>query len=327
MPEIKLRVRGIYATALTALLLERFEVVDPSEAIQTRLGLTPREEPPEVNVYDRADRHGVVVEGLRSAAAEVVAFLKARIPWAVFVEKAFPRLKHKESPLAGAWNLLARFEGEFPKPAKDFLDGVRSTLVFTIPDHHLLKTIDPVRVDEVEAQHCLELAYDLKKELIWSGYVPGRALVIVHGKAGEEPIRQSGELWEVEKGRVVIRRTFRAGGLFEGLGVPKLPGDYGFVEIYPDQWWSKRTYFRADGTPLGELYNIQTPPEFLRQEIRYLDLELDLVRTGEGLRLIDEEVLNKKVEEGLISPALADKAREESQRLWQALSRAQPADS
>lgn len=56
----RVRVRGIYSTALTALLLERgFTIVEPSPVIQQRLGLPEDAAPPEVTVSDRADRQGV----------------------------------------------------------------------------------------------------------------------------------------------------------------------------------------------------------------------------------------------------------------------------
>lgn len=324
MCPVRVRIRGIYATALTVLLAERFAIVEPSEVIRNRLGLTPEEGPPDVNVQDRPDRHGIVTEGLQSAVAEVVAFLKERIPWAVFSLPFAPARPRRENPLAAALALLARVEVEFPKPAKDFLDQVRARVTFTLPGHHLLKTVDPARVDEAEAKGCPELAQTLAQELVWAHYVPGKTVTFVHGKAGEGAIRQVGELAEVAEGRVLVRRVFRPGGLYDGLGLPKEAGDYGYVEFFPDRWWSRRTYFRATGELLGELYNIQTPPEFLPCEVRYLDLELDLVRVGEDVRVLDVEALEKKVAEGLLSPVLAERAKEEAHRLFHAL-RAPPA--
>ncbi len=319
MSPVKVRIRGIYATALTALLAERFAIVEPSEVIRNRLGLTPEEGPPDATVQDRPDRHGVVVEGLQSAVAEVVAFLGERIPWAVFSTPSAPPRPQKANPLAAALALLARVEVDFPKPAKDFLDEVRAKITFTLPGHHLLKTLDPARVDEAEAKACPELAQALEQELIWAHYTVGKTVTLVHGKAGESPIRQVGELVEAGKERVLVRRGFRPGGHYDGLGLPKEEGDYGHVELFPERWWSRRIYFRASGEVLGELYNIQTPPEFLPGEIRYLDLELDVVRVGGEVHLRDEEVLEKKVGEGLLPPALAEKAKEEAQRLLRAL--------
>jgi len=150
MSPVKVKVRGIYATALTLLLSQKFQIVEPSDVIQTRLGIPASAEPAEVNVFDKADRHGIVIEGVRSAAEEVAEYLREAIPWAVFWQAE--ARKKSDSPLALAAGLLSRFEAEFPKPAKDFLDTVRAKVAPTMPNHHLLKTVDASKVDELEAK-------------------------------------------------------------------------------------------------------------------------------------------------------------------------------
>ncbi len=317
MSQIRVKVRGIYATALTLLLSQKFQIVEPSDVIQARLGMPASSEPADVNVFDRADRHGIVIEGVRSAVEEVAAFLRETIPWAVFCQAPTP--KKSDSPLALAAALLSRFEAEFPKPAKDFLDSVRAKVVPTMPDHHLLKTVDATKVDEVEARVPAEelaaAAQNLWEEMFASHYLPGKTVALWHLKAGESPIRQSGVVVERTRERLVLRRNFKAGGLYDGLGVPKEAGDYGLVELYPERWWGRRQYFRADGTLIGELYNIHTPPEFLPTGVRYLDLEVDIAVAGGEVRVLDREILEKKAAEKLISEALAQKAWEEAQKL------------
>jgi hypothetical protein len=52
-------VRGIYTTALTALLLEQgYALVDASPAIQERFGLPHREAPEDVSIFDRRKGYG-----------------------------------------------------------------------------------------------------------------------------------------------------------------------------------------------------------------------------------------------------------------------------
>ncbi|MBC7221954.1 DUF402 domain-containing protein [Candidatus Bipolaricaulota bacterium] len=312
MPGVKVRLRGIYATALTILLSQRCEIVDPSEVIQRRLSLPPSPGPAEVQIFDRADRHGVVIEGVRSGVEEVVQILREKIPWALFLPQKLQR--KTSSPLAAAAALLSRYEAEFPRPAKELLDEVRAKAVPTLPGHHLLKTVDPARVDEAEGKNepanLPELAQGLWEELVGPHYAPGKTVTVWHLKAGEPPIRQSGEVVERTKETLVLRRNFGPGGLYDGLGLPKEPGDYGLFELPLGQWWGRRLYFRSDGTFLGEIYNVHTTPELLPEGVRYLDLEVDIVRTSEGIRVIDEEILDKKVAEGLISEALAKKAKE-----------------
>jgi len=97
------------------------------------------------------------------------------------------------------------------------------------------------------------------------------------------------------------------------------------VELYEGRWWGKRTYFRADGTPIGEIYNIHTPPELYPDGVRYLDLEVDVVRYPDGeVELVDEEELARKVREGIIPEALADRALAEARALAAALDGEQP---
>lgn len=317
MPRVKVRLRGIYATALTILLSERFEIVDPSAVIQARLGLPPLPGPAEVQIFDRPDRHGVVVEGVRSGVEEVVGFLREKIPWALVFAKSV-QMK-VDSPLAAAAALLARFETDFPHPAKELLDAVRAQAVPTLPGHHLLKTIDPARVDTVEEkthpQKLREVAQEVWEELVGQHYACGRIVTVWHLKAGEHPVCQSGEVLDWAKDCLILRRNFRAGGIYDGLGLPKKAGDYGLLELRLGEWWGKRRYFRADGTLIGEIYNIHTPPELLPEGIRYVDLEVDVVHMGEDVRLIDKEILERKVAEGLIPEALAKKAGEVASKL------------
>lgn len=322
MSEVKVRVRGIYSTALSFLLSQKFQIVDPSEVIQARLGLPPSPGPAEVNIFDRPDRHGVVIEGVRSGVEEVVQFLRENIPWVLFLPKEVQA--KGSSPFAAAFAaLLSRYEGEFPRPAKEFLDEVRAKVVPTLPGHHLLKTVDPTRVDEAEQKFPSEefgsMAQKIWEELVGPYYQLGKTVTVWHLKAGEPPIRQVGEVLECTKEILVLRRNFGAGGIYDGLGLHKEAGDYGFFELPIHAWWGRRRYFRADGTFLGEIYNIHTPPELLPDGVRYLDLELDVVNVAGDVHLVDAEVLEKKVAEGLLSRGLAEKAREIAEDLVQKL--------
>jgi hypothetical protein len=48
---LKAKVRGIYTTALTKLLLENnFQIVQPSQAIKARFGIPDNNEPPDIKL-------------------------------------------------------------------------------------------------------------------------------------------------------------------------------------------------------------------------------------------------------------------------------------
>lgn len=58
------RVRGIYSTALTKLLLDHeFDIVQPSITTRERFGLEKNDASPDLDVYDRRDRQGVQAFG------------------------------------------------------------------------------------------------------------------------------------------------------------------------------------------------------------------------------------------------------------------------
>ncbi|MDW8040097.1 MAG: DUF402 domain-containing protein [Nitrososphaerota archaeon] len=65
---MKAKVRGVYATALTKLLLDNgFEVVQPSQTIKARFGLMDNNEPPDLKIRDKHDLQGVAALGTKEA--------------------------------------------------------------------------------------------------------------------------------------------------------------------------------------------------------------------------------------------------------------------
>ncbi len=320
MAGVRVKIRGIYSTALTGLLLELgFEIVSPSEVIRARFGLPENPEPEEVLIVDRRDKQGVVIEGVRGAVEEVVAALRDTLPYAVFVrrETKAPKGKGLLAALAAA---KERVLAEFTRPVKELLDVIRAKYVPTLPGHHYLKAIDSARVDEVEAAalpgEFPVAAERLREELVYRFLEPGKTVEVWHGKAGGG-FSWWGTVARLVPGEVlVLERQFRGGGTYDSLDLPKEEGDHGAVELYEDRWWGRRTYFRADGTPIGEIYNIHTPPELYPDGVRYLDLEVDVVRYPDGkVAVVDEDVLARKAEEGLIPAPLAERALKEAREL------------
>ncbi|MEM2319994.1 MAG: DUF402 domain-containing protein [Candidatus Bathyarchaeia archaeon] len=61
---MRAKVRGIYATALTKLLLENgFQIVQPSQTIKARFNLQENNDPPDIKIKDRRDLQGVLALG------------------------------------------------------------------------------------------------------------------------------------------------------------------------------------------------------------------------------------------------------------------------
>lgn len=295
-------VRGLYTTALTVLLWEAgFTIARPSATVRSRLGLPDHPGPAAVLIEDRPDRHGVNITGESLATGRVVQALRRRLPFAPF------------------WREASRAVLCFPLPVTYYLDTVRARYAPTIPGYHRLRLLglQPPAPEGLDLGAGIGLLARLEAEWVWSRLQPGQPFVLRHQKPDGRKVSLRGTVERVETGRlVVIRRRFRPGGVFDSLGEPILPGDWGLVELWAGHWWSRRLYFREDGRAVGEVININTPVELLPDGSYYVDLEVDLVRLPDGtVRIVDLPDLEQAVRRGHLSPALAQRAYEEACRL------------
>ena len=166
---------------------------------------------------------------------------------------------------------------ELPGTAKATLDQIRARRTPTLPGHHLLKVIDSSRVDSVEAelfdcgQGAAELADSLRNEIVYRRYAPGRVLPVYHVRLDGTVLTVGGRIRGFQPGRALeLERMFKGGGRYDGLGVT--------AEFYPDC-------------------------------VRYVDLEVDVVRWPDGtVRMVDREHLQRAVAEGVVGGELASRA-------------------
>jgi len=118
LENFKVRIRGIYSTALTKLLLEYnevcgtkllldhgFDIVQPSVAIQERFGLEEREESPDLDVDDRHDLQGVQALGKADSINTFKSILQSCLDdvivrkWAVTVDGTYKGLVKGLDPI------------------------------------------------------------------------------------------------------------------------------------------------------------------------------------------------------------------------------------
>src|SRR4030067_2978386 len=91
MTVFKVRIRGIYSTALTKLLMdEGFDVVQPSTAIQERFGLKGNDESPDLDIEDRGDLQGIRVQGKNEPIKSVKLILQSGFDDVVVRQSATP---------------------------------------------------------------------------------------------------------------------------------------------------------------------------------------------------------------------------------------------
>jgi hypothetical protein len=140
-----------------------------------------------------------------------------------------------------------------------------------------------------------------------------RPIVVHHLKPWKRgrPVRMQGWVQAVEGELLVVGRRFRSPGMkYDGLDARQEPGDTGLIELMAGAWISRRVYLRADGRVIGELYNVQTPTEIGRREVRYVDLEVDVARQPRrGVEVQDLDDLDAAVRRGHMPVEVGELAR------------------
>jgi hypothetical protein len=145
---------------------------------------------------------------------------------------------------------------------------------------------------------------------------PGAMVAIIHGKPWKRTITMRGTVRSWDGTLLTVERQFSAGGQYDSLDVPKLGGDWGTIEVVQSSRVLRRAYYRQDGSLIGELFNIQTPAEIAEGMVRYVDLEVDVVRMPDGrVAVVDEDDLAAAVRIGGVDPDTAEAARALAHRL------------
>ena len=318
LPRIK--IRGIYGTALTKLALDSgLEIVDPSERIRERFHMESSDHGKyEVLIQDREDRQGIEVKGEADHVCEVLIHMQESLLDAIIV--SFLPTDHSE-PLVIA-NL------ELPGGAKEKLDRVRSSVVPTLKNHHKLKIINPDLLESAEIEFCrhpedgMGLEKRLLREAILDPLIKEGMVRLEHIRPSGKPMRpRLGILQSVRENRVVFKREFSK-GRYDGLDLPIREGDYCLTEVREGEWHIRHSYFSKEHLRIGEYFNVNTPTELYPYGARYVDLEVDVIqRAGEKAFPIDQEKLDVLARKGCIGKDLQDKVLMVSKRLLRSLNR------
>jgi protein associated with RNAse G/E len=311
-----LKIRGIYATALTRFFLDQgMKVVSPSDTIIRRFGKAKGLvliAPHDVGILDSVDMEGVKLQGESSCVEEAAAVL----------QKSF-------------FDAICRYNGkgsaqvEFPYTAKAALDELRNRVFPTVPGHHHFRIVASDYVNLLEEKTLSghpekreSLGRSMEKSLIWDTFKEGKEIRIEHVKLdGRVIFLSEGEILEKDfegKNLVLRRSRFKGRTKYDGLGIEKREGDYAVSEVQEASWYYSHTYFREDGTLIGRYVNINTPVEFYPDRIRYVDLDIDVVQMPDGRVIVmDEDDLEKGFQEGYLSEELKERAK------WEASQRAE----
>ncbi|MFN7105645.1 MAG: RNA-binding protein, partial [Pyrobaculum sp.] len=128
---MKIRIRGVYATALTKLSLEwGFKIVQPTEKIKERFSLEEDLSPPDVTVKDHESRSGTVIIGkcdpLRSFVEKLVEYLD---PFVVYSDMGLHDIFMGKVLEGGLVEAPGGLTLRVPPP---YLPTVGSTQIFTV---------------------------------------------------------------------------------------------------------------------------------------------------------------------------------------------------
>lgn len=315
----RIKIRGIYSTALTKLVLDAdCVVVDPSSLIRERFGIEYQGFAHDLLVCDREDHQGILIAGEAEWVSPFVDMLREKL-----VDTVLCFVTQDEDH-----DQIVKACVEMPGGAKKVLDDLRRSVVPTVACHHRFRIVDAHHLEAAEAA----LARDVSQMDSLGRQLFSDLILIPLEKSGMvrlEHIRPSGKPMRPREGtlldltdwkKVVFKRTFQE-GRYDGLDLPISPGDYALTEIEEGSWSIKHSYFNKKGSLIGEYYNVNTPVELYPYGARYVDLEIDVVRrAGEPPVIIDQEKLALLRRNGTIGRELEAKAIQTAERICGAVS-------
>lgn len=210
---------------------------------------------------------------------------------------------------------------EFPRLSKVALDNLRSQVTQTIKGHHYYKACGGYVSAAVDMAENL-LARGMSRENVESTFksVVSHVFPSTGSKVKIEHVKTDGktlnlgiaEVEVLEEGFRLfkLRRDIRGRGPYDGLDAVREEGDYAITETGFGSWILKTSYFSKKGAFKGAYININTPVEVYPRSVRYVDLEVDVCLEADGeVKVVDEEILEKEFESGLITDFLMENVR------------------
>ena len=332
------RIRGIYSTAMTKLLLDHnFIIVQPSATIKERFRLKELDEPPDLDVCDRADLQGVQACGKTESVGTFKSILQANLDDVVVREWS----TEAPYPSVGALrakriNLMKKGESaidaEFPALSKKKLDELRNTVAPTLDGHHYYKacgerfssTLDMAEKMLEKGCSRVDVEYLFKQTIDENYPRVGSLMDIEHVKLDGQVFnlgKASIEAFDHSRSFIQLSRVFKTAGVYDGLKTRKAPDDYAVTEVKLGEWHFKTRYFSKNGRYKGAYINLNTPIELYPYGIRYVDLEVDVCVWPNGrVRVLDEKKLEDVAAEGLITQKLVKNVKRKLRELVKEIS-------
>jgi probable ribonuclease FAU-1 len=291
--------------------------------MQGRFNLPRSFAPPSLFINDRPDLQGIYITGNIDQVSSLATLFQQALLDAVLLhlratDEAFFPPDESFEPVRAVF--------DFGGAAKSILDQVRSSVLPTLPGHHRFSIIDPEALEEAEATlktwgiSIQALQDRLFQDTILVPLKRSGRIIVEHVKIEGRPVRPLvGDLSYLRGKKAIMRRSFRE-GWYDGIDLPIEEGDYGITEFEEGAWSLRHSYYAQSGILKGEYHNVNTPIELYPWGARYVDLEIDVVRSaGSKAHIIDREPLDNLEEKKLISPRLKEKAMQVARDLLSGL--------
>lgn len=216
-----------------------------------------------------------------------------------------------------------------PYGSKKRLDELRGLVATTMPHHHLIKswgrkyayTVDVI--EELASSLGVGASIEAARIIMRGSVKEGSKMMIEHMKPdGRVYMLTPGvvEDFNEEEMTITLKREFKGGGVYDGLGVPKEHGDYGISTYRVGSPISKTKYYDERNNLKGVYVNISTPVELAPKRVRYVDLEVDVIAKPDGdVQVLDLDKAKRLVDEGFITNRLYNDIIEIVEKVKEAL--------
>lgn len=225
------------------------------------------------------------------------------------IEELEIRIKEANSP-----SLIEKGEAIvevlFTLSSKRVLDKVRRLVVPTINYHHYFKSVEGFseRVDFVEYLLSKGINEEMLSRALLEYHIKTmikrniRDALLYHLTIKGKMIKIHGIVHNLLEDGLIMMRRFSPSGHYDGIGKVKERGDYGLTLVRLFKPYVIHFYYNKENMLKGIYLNVNTPVELVNvNSFRYIDLEIDVVKSSEKVRVIDRESFDYYVSRGVLS--------------------------
>jgi len=214
---------------------------------------------------------------------------------------------------------------EFPWISKSKMDSLRAFAAPTLEGHHFYKSCGGKISASLEMAEKLlekgenkdEVAEAFMEQIQYEFPEKGSLVDIEHVKlSGMTFHLGQATIENIDDEEIKYNRTVQGNGFYDGLNVKKNPGDMVVSETKKGEWFIITKYFSSGGEWKGTYINLNTPVELYPKSIRYVDLEVDICISPDGVvKVLDMEKLEKALKKEIIPPKLYGKVKEKVEQI------------